>query len=100
MTLLNLKTFLNNTTKKGELYYYEHIEYHIFTNGKIAYGFRKGIMIDLQVKYLKELEELSNNYKAKLRTSNSLDEIVNTYKNGNRAHVTNYENGFINNNKK
>ena len=93
MTLLNLKTFINNTVKKGCLYYYNHSEYYIFTNGKIAYGIRKGTSIDLLVK---QLEELLNNYIVKLRTSQSLDEIVNIYKNGKRTHVTNYKDSFIN----
>lgn len=96
MTLLNLKTFINNTVKKGSLYYYEHETYHIFTNGKITYGIRKGTTIDLPVK---QLEELSNNYTIKLRTSQSLDEIVHIYKNGKRTHVTNYKDSFINNSK-
>ena len=93
MTLLNLKTFINNTVKKGGLYYYEHETYYIFTNGKIAYGIRKGTLINLPVKHI---EELSNNYTIKLRNSNSLDEIVNIYKNGKRTHVTNYKDSFIN----
>ena len=96
MTLLNLKTFINNTVKKGGLYYYNHSDYYIFTNGKIAYGIRKGTTIDLLVK---QLEELSNNYTAEILTSNSLDEIVNIYKNGKRTHVTNYEDSFIHNSK-
>ena len=99
MTLLNLKTFINNTAKKGNLYYYEHADYHIFTNGKIAYGIRKEITIDLPVNQLVELEELSNNYTIKLRTSQSLDGIVNIYKKGKRKHVTNYKDSFINNSK-
>ena len=96
MTILNLKTFLNNTAKKGELYYYEHTEYHIFTNGKIAYGIRKETTIDLPVKYLKEL---SNNFTAKLKSSNVLDGIVHIYKKGKRTHVTNYKDSFVNNSK-
>ena len=94
MTLLNLKTFLNNTAKKGKLYYYEHTDYHIFTNGKIVYGIRKGSLDEIPVQYV---EELMNSFTAKLKFQITLDEIINSYKNGNRTHVTNYENGFINN---
>ena len=36
-----------------------------------------------------------NAFTYKLKYTYSLDEIVNTYKNGNRIHVTNYENIFI-----
>ena len=96
MTLLNIKTFLNNTVEKNGLYYYEHTDYYIFTNGKIAYGIRKGTTIDLPVK---QLEELSSNITIELKNSNSLDEIVNIYKNGKRTHVTNYKDSFINNSK-
>ena len=64
MTLLNLKTFINNTVKKGDLYYYNNSDYYIFTNGKISYGIRKGTTIYLPVK---QLEELSNNYTIKLK---------------------------------
>ena len=95
MTLLNLKTFINNTVKKGGLYYYNNSDYYIFTNGKIAYGIRKGTT-NLPVKHI---EELLNNCTAEIITSNSLDEIVNIYKNGKRAHVTNYKDSFINNSK-
>ena len=96
MALLNLKTFLNNTTKKGVLYYYEHTDYHIFTNQKIVYGIRKGATIDSPIQFL---EEQSDNITFKLRNSNLLDEIINTYKNGTRTHVTNYENSCIKNHK-
>ena len=92
MTILNLKTFLNNTAKKGELYYYEHTDYHIFTNGIIVYGIRKGSLDEIPVQ---NVEELMNAFTYKLKYTYSLDEIVNTYKNGNRIHVTNYENIFI-----
>ena len=92
MTLLNLKTFLNNTSKKGKLYYYEHTEYHIFTNGEIVYGIRKGSLDVIPVQYV---EELMNAFTAKLKFSITLDEIINSYKNGNRTHVTNYENGYL-----
>ena len=94
MTILNLKTFINNTAKKGSLYYYNHIDYHIFSNGKIAYGIRKGTITNLPVKHI---EELSNNCTTELIIPNSLDEIVNIYKNGKRTHVTNYKDSFINN---
>ena len=93
MTLLNLKTFINNTVKKGGLYYYEHETYYIFTNGQIAYGIRKGTTIDLPVK---QIEELSNNYTIKLKSSNALDEIVEIYHKGKRKHVTKYKDSFIN----
>ena len=96
MTLLNLKTFLNNTAKKGELYYYDHTDYHIFTNQKIVYGIRKGATIDSPIQFL---EEQSDNITFKLKYTYSLDEIINAYKNGTRTHVTNYENSFINNSK-
>ena len=92
MTILNLKTFLNNTAKKGELYYYEHTDYHIFANGIIVYGIRKGSLDEIPVQ---NVEELMNAFTYKLKYTYSLDEIVNTYKNGNRIHVTNYENIFI-----
>ena len=92
MTILNLKTFLNNTAKKGELYYYEHTDYYIFTNGKIVYGIRKGSLDELQVQYVKEM---LNVFTAKLKTSITLDEIINAYKNETRTHVTNYENSYI-----
>ena len=91
MTILNLKTFLNNTAKKGELYYYEHTEYYIFTNGKIVYGIRKGSIDEIPLQYVK----LMNAYISKLKSSIALDEIINSYKNGNRIHVTNYENSYI-----
>lgn len=94
MTILNLKTFLNNTTKKGQLYYYEHTDYHIFTNGKIVYGNRKGSLYEIPVQYV---EELMNAFTSKLTSSIALDEIINTYKNGNRTYVTNYENSYFKN---
>ena len=96
MTILNLKTFLNNTAKKGELYYYEHTEYYIFTNGKIVYGIRNCSLDELHVQYV---EELMNTFTAKLKSSIALNEIINSYKNGNRIHVTNYENSYIKNHK-
>lgn len=96
MTILNLKTFLNNTAKKGKLYYYEHTDYHIFTNGKIVYGIRKGSLDEIHVKYIREMLDV---FTGKLKSSNSLDEIIDTYKNGNRTHVTNYENSYVKNHK-
>ena len=96
MALLNLKTFLNNTAKKGELYYYEHTDYHIFTNGKIVYGIRNGFLYEIPVQHV---EELMNAFTAKLKSSIALDEIINSYKNGTRTHVTNYENSYINKHK-
>ena len=96
MTILNLKTFLNNTAKKGELYYYEHTDYYIFTNGKIVYGIRNGSLDELHVQYV---EELMNAFTAKLKYSIALDEIINSYKNETRTHVTNYENSYIKNHK-
>lgn len=96
MAILNLKTFLNNTAKKGELYYYEHTDYYIFTNGKIVYGIRKGSLDELHVQYV---EELMNSFTVKLKYLIALDEIINYYKNGNRTHVTNYENSYIENRK-
>ena len=92
MTILNLKTFLNNTAKKGELYYYEHTDYHIFTNGKIVYGIRNGSLDEISVQYV---EELMNAFTAKLKSSIALDGIINSYKNGTRTYVTNYENSYI-----
>ena len=96
MTLLNLKTFLNNTVKKDGLYYYEHIDYHIFTNGKIVYGIRKGSLDEIPTQ---NVEELMNAFTVKLNTTYSLDEIINAYKNGIRTHVTNYENSYVKNHK-
>ena len=96
MTILNLKTFLNNTAKKGKLYYYEHTDYHIFTNGIIVYGIRKGSLDEIPVQ---NVEELMNAFTYKLKYSYSLDEIINAYKNGSRTHVTNYENSYIKNHK-
>ena len=96
MTILNLKTFLNNTAKKGKLYYYEHTDYHIFTNGIIVYGIRKGSLDEIPVQ---NVEELMNAFTYKLKYTYSLDEIINSYKNGTRTHVTNYENSYIKNHK-
>ena len=96
MTILNLKTFLNNTAKKGELYYYEHTDYHIFTNGIIVYGIRKGSLDEIPVQ---NVEELMNVFTYKLKYTYSLNEIINSYKNGTRTHVTNYENSYIKNHK-
>ena len=96
MTILNIKTFLNNTTKKGELYYYEYADYRIFTNGKIVYGIRKGSVDEILVQHV---EELMNAFTAKLAPSIVLDEIIDAYKNGTRTHVTNYENSYIKNHK-
>ena len=96
MTILNLKTFLNNTAKKGELYYYEHTDYHIFTYGKIVYGIRKGSLDEIPVQ---NVEELMNAFTYKLKYTHSLDEIIDAYKNGTRTHVTNYENSYIKNHK-
>ena len=92
MLILNLKTFLNNTAKKGELYYYEHTDYHIFTNGKIVYGIRKGYLDEIPVQHV---EELMNGFTAKLAPSITLDEIIDAYKNVTRTHVTNYENSYF-----
>ena len=94
MTILNLKTFLNNTAKKGELYYYEHTDYHIFTGTKILYGIRKGSLDEIPVQHV---EELMNSFTVKLNFQIDLDEMINSYKNGTRSYVINYENGFINN---
>ena len=96
MTLLNLKTFLNNTAKKGVLYYYEHTDYHIFTNGKIAYGIKKGSLIERPDQHLNELLE---SFTLKLKSSNALYEIIHIYKKGKRTHVTNYKDSFVNNSK-
>ena len=96
MTLLNLKTFINNTAKKGNLYYYEHTDYHIFTNGKIVYGIRNGSLDEIPVQYV---EELMNGFTSKLTSSIALDEIINAHKNGTRTHVTNYENSYFKNHK-
>ena len=96
MTLLNLKTFINNTAKKGNLYYYEHTDYHIFTNGKIVYGIRNDSLDEIPVQYV---EELMNGFTSKLTSSIALDEIINAHKNGTRTHVTNYENSYFKNRK-
>ena len=96
MTILNLKTFLNNTAKKGKLYYYEHTDYHIFTNGIIVYGIRKGSLYEIHVQHV---EELMNAFTDKLNSTYSFDEIIDPYKNGYRTHVINYENSYIKNNK-
>ena len=95
MTILNLKTFLNNTAKKGELYYYEHTDYYIFTNGKIVYGIRKGSLDEIPLQYVK----LMNAFTSRLTSSIALDEIINTYKSVTRTHVTNYENSYFKNSK-
>ena len=92
MTILNLKTFLNNTAKKGKLYYYEHTDYHIFTNGKIVYGIRKGSLDEIPVQ---NVEELMNSFTVILKLPITLDKIIDAYKNGTRTHVTNYENSYI-----
>lgn len=96
MTLLNLKTFINNTVKKGGLYYYNHVDYHIFTNGEIAYGIRKNPFVERPDKYL---IELLNVYTLKIKSSNNLNEIIDIFINGKRTHVTNYKDSFINNSK-
>lgn len=92
MVLLNLKTFLNNTVKKGGLYYYDHLDYHIFTNGKIAYAIGKGTRTERPDMYL---DELLNAFTIKLQTSKALDEMVIAYNNGIRKHVTNFENSML-----
>lgn len=92
MTILNLKTFLNNTAKKGALYYYEHTDYDIFTNGKIAYGIRKSYLTETHVKYIRETLDV---FTTKIKSSKSLDEIIDVYKNENRTYVTNYENSYV-----
>ena len=94
MTLLNLKTFINNTVKKGGLYYYEHANYYIFTNGEIAYGVRKDLFVERPDQYL---IELLNAYTLKIKSSNNLNEIIDIFINGKRKHVTNYKDSFINN---
>ena len=96
MTILNLKTFLNNTAKKGKLCYYEHTDYHIFTNGIIVYGIRKSSLSEIHVKYIRQMLDV---FTATLKFSITLDEIINSYNNGTRTHVTNYENSYIKNNK-
>lgn len=96
MVLLNLKTFLNNTLKKGGLYYYDHLDYHIFTNGKIAYAIGKGTRTERPDQYL---DELTNAFTIKLKTSRVLDGIVEIYNTGVRNHVTKFENSYINNHK-
>lgn len=96
MVLLNLKTFLNNTLKKGVLYYYDHFDFHIFTNGKIAYAIEKGTRTERPDQYL---DELMNSFTIKLKTSRALDEIVETYNTGIRNYVTKFENSYINNHK-
>ena len=96
MTLLNLKTFINNTVKKGGLYYYDHKYYHIFTNGEIAYGVRKYLFVERPDQYL---IELLNVYTLKIKSSNNLNEIIDIFINGKRTHVTNYKDSFINNSK-
>ena len=96
MTLLNLKTFINNTVKKGGLYYYDHKDYHIFTNGRIVYGIRKGSLTERPDQHLNELLDLST---IKIKSSKNLDEIIDIYQNVNRKHVVKYEDSFINNSK-
>ena len=92
MTLLNLKTFINNTVKKGGLYYYNHVDYHIFTNGEIAYGIQKE-------KPDQHLIELLDVYTLKIKSSNNLNEIIDIFINGKRKHVAYYKDSFINNSK-
>ena len=83
MTLLNLKTFINNTVKKGGLYYYNHVDYNIFTNGEIAYGIKKDLYKERPDQYLIELLDV---YTLKIKSSNNLNEIIDIFINGKRKY--------------
>ena len=96
MALLNLKTFMKQCEKRLVYYdkpeigliYYDHIDYHLFTNGVIMYGIAKGT--ERPDMYLDELLDKVTN-KASEKNSNVFEAVVNAYNQAQREFVVDYE---------
>ena len=76
MALLNLKTFLKQCEKR--LVYYDHSNYHLFTNGVIMYGIAKGTRTERPDMYLNELLDKVTNRVSELHSS-VFEAVVNAY---------------------
>lgn len=88
MALLNLKTFLKRCETR--LVYYDHLDYHLFTNGVIMYGIAKGTRTERPDMYLKELLEKVT-IKSSERNSSVFEAVVNAYNQSPREFVVDYE---------
>ena len=88
MTLLNLKTFLKQCEKR--LVYYDHFDYHLFTNGVIMYGIAKGTRTERPDMYLNELLDKIT-IKSTEHNSHVFEAVVNAYKKAQREFVVDYE---------
>ena len=88
MALLNLKTFLKQCETR--LVYYDHIDYHLFTNGLIVYAIKKGLRTERPDMYLDELlDKITINVSDK--SLNVFEAIVNAYNQPTREFVVDYE---------
>lgn len=88
MALLNLKTFLKQCDKR--LVYYDHLDYHLFTNGVIMYGIAKGTRSERPDMYLKELLEKVT-IRSSEKNSNVFEAVVNAYNQSPREYIVDYE---------
>ena len=88
MSLLNLKTFLKQCETR--LVYYDHLEYHLFTNGVIMYGIAKGTRVERPDMCLKELLEKVT-IKLSEKNGNVFEALLNAYNQSQREFVVDYE---------
>lgn len=88
MALLNLKTFLKQCETR--LVYYDHLDYHLFTNGVIMYGIAKGTRTERPDMYLNELLDKIT-VKSTEHNSHVFEAVVNAYNQAQREFVVDYE---------
>lgn len=88
MALLNLKSFLKQCEKR--LVYYDHPNYHLFTNGVIMYGIAKGTQAERPDMYLSELLEKVI-YNVSALNLKTFDSVVIAYHQSQREYVVDYE---------
>lgn len=88
MALLNLKTFLKQCETR--LVYYDHLDYHLFTNGVIIYGIAKGTRTERPDMYLNELLDKIT-IKSTEHNSHVFEAVVNAYNQAQREFVVDYE---------
>ena len=86
MALLNLKTFMKQCEKR--LVYYDHLDYHLFTNGVIMYGIAKGT--ERPDMYLNELLDKVTKKESE-KNSIVFQAVVNAYNQAQREFVVDYE---------
>ena len=86
MALLNLKAFMKQCEKR--LVYYDHLDYHLFTNGVIMYGIAKGT--ERPDMYLNELLDKVTKKESE-KNSNVFEAVVNAYNQAQREFVVDYE---------